>query len=183
MDGIPSDRGVYAVHLRLDRVQVLQVGRLGKLNFQNGDYVYLGSALGSGGIRARLGRHVSGVSSVHWHIDVLRAVAEVRGYCYHVQCEVENIAKYRLKAGPELNLMPLECIWTQALAALPIVYIPAPGFGSSDCNSGCGAHLVVFDTDYQHLKKIEILNLVGKMLIEASGINRDEVCCFEYIAI
>jgi Uri superfamily endonuclease len=42
----------------------------------------------------------------------------------------------------------LECVWSQALAALPGATIPVRGLGSSDCRSGCGAHLVQLPVDY-----------------------------------
>ena len=92
-----------------------------------GDYVYVGSACGPGGLRARLGRHLSGAGRPHWHIDALRGHARIVGAYYCV------------------SALRLECRWVQALLALPGVTAPAPGFGASDCRSGCLAHLVLCD--------------------------------------
>jgi len=36
----------------------------------------------------------------------------------------------------------MECTWSQALAQLPGAHTPIPGFGSSDCQYCCAAHLV-----------------------------------------
>jgi Uri superfamily endonuclease len=94
--------------------------------FPAGDYIYVGSAFGPGGLRTRLGRHLRGDGHPHWHIDTLRAAASVVGYVFAIADQ------------------PVECRWSQALAALPQARIPAPGFGSSDCRSGCQAHLIAF---------------------------------------
>ena len=50
MDAHP---GTYALMLQADRRQTVQVGRLGQLAVEPGCYVYVGSALGPGGVRAR----------------------------------------------------------------------------------------------------------------------------------
>ncbi|HIQ09546.1 MAG TPA: DUF123 domain-containing protein, partial [Anaerolineaceae bacterium] len=55
---LPSTPGAYALALRLERPVGLRVGALGVWDFPEGVYVYLGSARGPGGIRARLGRHL-----------------------------------------------------------------------------------------------------------------------------
>jgi Uri superfamily endonuclease len=91
-----------------------------------GPYLYVGSARGAGGLRARVGRHLLGGGARHWHIDYLRADAEVLGAFYTVTDRM------------------LECEWSQTLAQLPRAFIPVPHFGSSDCKSGCTAHLIAF---------------------------------------
>jgi Uri superfamily endonuclease len=73
-----------------------------------------------------VGRRLRGDSARHWHIDYLRACAEVRAVFYTV------------------TDTPLECAWSQALAQLPQVFIPVAHFGASDCRSGCAAHLIGF---------------------------------------
>ena len=126
---LPSSPGTYALILRLDRPTVLQVGCLGEFFFTAGDFVYLGNAFGPGGLKARLGRHLRGGARSHWHIDTLREVARVTGFCYTL--------------GPS----PLECCWTQRLSNDPGAWFPAPGFGASDCRgrpARCPAHLLAF---------------------------------------
>jgi Uri superfamily endonuclease len=123
---LPSFHGAYVLHLLISRVQAIPIGRLGQQRLPGGHYFYVGSARGAGGLRARVGRHLRGESVPHWHIDYLRAVAEVREVFYTVTDS------------------PLECAWSQALAQLPDAFIPVPHFGDTDCRSGCAAHLIGF---------------------------------------
>jgi len=126
LQDLPVSRGTYALRLDVSRAQPIRVGRLGQYHVPAGDYFYVGSAHGAGGLRARVGRHLGGYGNRHWHIDYLRAVAEVQAVFYTV---TDN---------------QMECAWSQALTQLPGAFIPIPHFGSSDCRSGCRAHLVVF---------------------------------------
>jgi len=96
------------------------VGRLGRYLFPAGYYVYAGSALG--GLAARIARHRRDEKRLHWHVDYLRARAEV-------------VAAY---ASP--GRQRRECALAQALAALPGARLPAARFGASDCR--CLSHLV-----------------------------------------
>lgn len=132
IETIPAEPGSYLLWLHTPQTQELIVGRLGRFNFPPGDYFYLGSAQGPGGLRARLGRHLLGSGKPHWHIDHLRAVTQVRGFGYQI----------RLSQSGTTPHIPLECDWSQKLTILSEVSLPAPGFGASDCRSGCAAHLV-----------------------------------------
>lgn len=134
MTDLPVAPGTYALHLRLAHSTHLCVGKLGEYNFPAGEYIYLGSARGSGGLRARLGRHLYGDGKHHWHIDTLRANAQVCSYHFVKQAAGEIQHK----------TAPLECLWSQALANANQALIPAVGFGASDCRAGCTAHLVAF---------------------------------------
>ncbi len=123
---LPAIHGAYVLHLYVARPRPLIIGRLGQFRLPVGHYFYAGSAHGPGGIQARVGRHLHGAGRLHWHIDSLRAVSEVQDVFYTVTDKA------------------YECEWSQALAQLPRVLIPVPHFGSSDCRSGCAAHLVAF---------------------------------------
>jgi len=129
---LPNLPGVYALHLHLAQPTQLAVGKLGVFNLRPGEYVYVGSARGPGGLRARLGRHLQGNGIAHWHIDALRQVCQVRFFL----CRT-NPTGVEPPAG-----IPLECSWSQALAAYPGAAIPMPGFGASDCRHRCAAHLI-----------------------------------------
>lgn len=118
-----SEPGSYMLLLRLDRPASIGVGRFGCVSFAPGRYVYTGSALGPGGVAARLGRHLRPEKPCHWHIDYLTAVLAVTG------------------ATVSYGSERLECAWSRALHALPGAAAPIRGFGSSDCRSGCAAHL------------------------------------------
>lgn len=117
--------GTYALILRSRTNKSVQVGKWGKLGMRKGYYVYVGSAFGSGGIRARVLRHCLVVKPVHWHIDYLRPSA----------CPIEVVYSY--------DVVKLEHQWARALkdmnSASSII-----GFGSSDCQ--CESHL--FFTPY-----------------------------------
>jgi Uri superfamily endonuclease len=131
---LPGIPGTYAVILHLEDSRRLQVGRLGDFSFPPGLYVYFGSAHGPGGLRARLGRHLKGGDTLHWHVDYLLPVCSLVGLAYRVE--------------PERNAtergVPGECLWSSRLALQGGAQIPAPRFGASDCQSGCPAHLLGF---------------------------------------
>lgn len=117
-----APRGTYALLVRLDRDTVLQVGRLGQRAFPASWYLYVGSALGPGGLRARLARHRRADKRFHWHIDYLLSHGAL-------------VANWQI-ASP----IRLECAWANALHRLADASLPVPGFGASDCR--CTAHLV-----------------------------------------
>jgi Uri superfamily endonuclease len=142
IQSIPRESGSYLLWLYLPRNQDLTVGRLGRFNFPAGDYIYIGSAHGPGGLRARLGRHLHGSGKQHWHVDYLRTAALVSGF----GCQI-SAAHFR----SALHLPPTECVWSQRLAVLSEAGLPVPGFGASDCRSGCAAHLVYFPDNIQQI--------------------------------
>jgi Uri superfamily endonuclease len=118
--------GTYALLIRLERDAPITVGRLGTFPLLRGWYVYAGSALGPGGLRARLGRHRRVEKRLHWHVDYL-------------------LSRARLVASWEaVHSERLECSWHAALLALPRAVLPVVGFGASDC--ACAAHLTWLPT-------------------------------------
>ena len=119
-----GERGTYALVLHLGHREEMAIGKLGTFVFPAGYYLYLGSALGPGGLEARLARHRRREKRPRWHIDyLLQRAAPV---------EVWSVA-----SGERL-----ECLWARAARELPGARIPVPGFGSSDCR--CPSHLVHF---------------------------------------
>lgn len=76
--------GVYSLFLRVDSQKEIEIGKLGKIEFKPGVYVYIGSA-GSG--IHRLKRHINKhkmqqQSKNHWHIDYLLGESELVGYLF-----------------------------------------------------------------------------------------------------
>ena len=106
--------------LRLRRARTIQVGRLGRFEFEAGYYVYTGSAMG--GLEARLARHQRQRKKLWWHIDYLLRQAEL--------VDVAAVPTSRR----------VECERNRWVLSLPGADIPVKGFGSSDCN--CVTHLV-----------------------------------------
>ncbi len=133
MDDLPSEPGSYALHLILREPVCLAVGRLGEFAFPAGDYLYLGSARGPGGLRARLRHHARIAACPHWHLDWLSPHAVLAGCWYSTGGDSQ------------------ECVWSQALLRLPGAVVPAPGFGAADCHRGCAAHLVAFPNGMDRL--------------------------------
>jgi Uri superfamily endonuclease len=100
------------------------VGKLGVLEAQPGYYLYVGSALGPGGLAARVGRHFRCEKPLRWHVDYLRAAAQIEEVWY--------------ATGKSHR----ECRWVGVLNSLPGASVPLVGFGASDC--GCQSHLYFF---------------------------------------
>jgi Uri superfamily endonuclease len=73
---LPADPGTYVLVLALARTRTVTIGRMGRFELATGCYAYVGSAFGSGGLRARIRHHLEPAPSPHWHIDYLTAVAE-----------------------------------------------------------------------------------------------------------
>lgn len=119
---VKTTKGTYLLVAHLEHEVEIQIGRLGTFAFATGWYAYAGSALGPGGLHARLARHARSDKRLHWHIDYL---------LQHAVLETTWQAAY-----PER----LECAWAKAVQELPGAQIPVHGFGASDCR--CAAHLV-----------------------------------------
>ena len=117
-----SSKGTYVLVLRLEGSEEITIGKLGTFTFPSGYYLYVGSALGPGGLEARLARHRRRGKKLRWHIDYLLERARL--------VEVWGVA----------STDRLECLWAQAARQLPGAEIPVPGFGSSDCR--CPSHLI-----------------------------------------
>jgi Uri superfamily endonuclease len=109
-------RGVYAAIFRVGSDTAVEVGTLGEIEFREGLYIYVGSAMN--GVEPRLRRHFSEVENRHWHIDYFSAEAEPEDYLV-------------LPAGAEA-----ECRLAEAASRIAS---PVDGFGASDCD--CSSHL------------------------------------------
>ncbi len=129
-DGMaPSEPGSYILIAHLDRPVKIAVGKLGKFDFEPGYYTYAGSALGPGGLSARLAHHHADNKRLQWHIDYLLQYAKIVEIWWAVD--------------PKRK----ECTWASALRAIPGGKVPVPNFGASDCR--CLSHLVFFDEQPQ----------------------------------
>ena len=116
--------GTYALILQADHRQVVRIGRLGQLTVQPGFYVYVGSAFGPRGVRARVSHHTRIAARPHWHIDYLRREVELQHVWY------------------SYDLLRREHAWATVFANLRGAALPLAGFGASDC--ACIAHLYFF---------------------------------------
>jgi len=119
-------RGCYHLVIRLRRGAKLAIGRLGTYDLPAGWYVYTGSA--RSGLAARIARHRREEKRLHWHIDYLLAAPDA---------EIVDAVEHPGEAADECSL-------NKAIGRLPGARAVVPGFGSSDCRSGCPAHLYYF---------------------------------------
>ena len=74
---IPARGGTYVLVMTASSSGSFPVGSIGEMTLTPGCYLYVGSALGPGGLRARLSRHGRPANKPHWHIDYLRAHTEL----------------------------------------------------------------------------------------------------------
>jgi len=111
------------------------VGRLGSLAIEPGYYLYVGSAFGPGGVRARVLRHWRRDKPSHWHIDYLRDYMEP--VCTWISYDPVR----------------LEHRWAKSLAVMPGMR-PIIGFGCTDCQ--CSSHLFCTRTkpDLGHFSRV-----------------------------
>jgi sugar fermentation stimulation protein A len=121
-----EDRGSYILILRLPAGRRLNIGKLGRIEFKAGYYLYAGSAQKN--LNQRLERHKRERKKLFWHIDFLRAHAE-----FHL-------------ALPIRASDPLECELAGALKKISGWEVP--GFGCSDCS--CNTHLFGMRKDPIH---------------------------------
>jgi Uri superfamily endonuclease len=122
--GLPAKPGTYAVLMASDAETEVRIGSLGTFRVRPGCYAYVGSALGPGGLAARVLRHWRQVKPLRWHIDYLRAAVPLQEVWY------------------TLGGKRRECQWADVLARMPECSCPIPGFGASDCT--CDSHLFYF---------------------------------------
>jgi Uri superfamily endonuclease len=115
------DKGIYCLVFQTPG-STIRVGALGALTFRAGWYIYVGSALGSGGLQ-RLGRHISLTrlrdKQPKWHVDYL-----LTSPCFSLVYAVYAVTLDRL-----------ECRFARELNEGGI-----QKFGSSDCS--CTSHLL-----------------------------------------
>jgi Uri superfamily endonuclease len=121
-DPLPAEAGAYVLMLDLAKAVPIRVATLPRIHLPPGRYAYVGSAKGSGGIRARVRRHLGAEKKIHWHVDHLTAAARV-----------DEVLAY-----PGAS----ECDIVQRLLRRRGASVPVAGFGSSDCKR-CAAHLLV----------------------------------------
>lgn len=116
--------GTYIILLKRSASTTINIGALGEKYLQKGDYAYVGSAFGPGGLYARLKHHCLPVSRPRWHIDYLKAYTEIEEIWFSMEAK------------------RLECLWANILNDKPESICPITGFGASDCR--CNSHLFYF---------------------------------------
>jgi len=111
---IEAKSGAYVLVMQADRHLQINVGRLGSMQVVPGYYLYVGSAFGLGGVRARVSHHMRVSERPRWHIDYLRQVCSLE----RVWCSYDKVHR--------------EHEWVALLESVSGVMIPMVGFGASD---------------------------------------------------
>jgi sugar fermentation stimulation protein A len=114
-------KGIYCLFIHLPKDTHIEIGKLGRLFFPQGVYIYVGSALNN--MEKRITRHKKKDKKMHWHIDYFLQHATITN-----TLTIETQDK-------------LECSIAQLISLIPRVQ-EIPHFGSSDCH--CTSHLFHF---------------------------------------
>ena len=111
-------KGCYCLIINMNDTKSIRIGKLGKINFKKGHYIYVGSAMNS--LEPRLKRHLREDKKLHWHIDYLLKKSEITDIIFNENKKVEcDISQYLSTKTNGIN-----------------------GFGCSDCE--CESHLYYF---------------------------------------
>jgi Uri superfamily endonuclease len=109
-------KGTYILVIKLKEEKTIQIGKLGKILFKKGFYVYVGSAFN--GLAQRIDRHLRKNKKIHWHIDYFLNFSEIKGVLFK---ESETKQECSIAKKLEKHIVSI------------------PGFGCSDCR--CKSHL------------------------------------------
>lgn len=122
-------KGCYCLIIHVNDEKTIRVGKLGRIKFNEGYYVYVGSAMNS--LESRLNRHLSDTKKLHWHIDYLLKKSEIADIIYNegkkVECEISSSISAKANG--------------------------ISGFGCSDCD--CESHLYYFNSRNEAIESIE----------------------------
>ena len=140
-------KGCYCLIINLDKTCKIEIGKLGKVNFNKGYYVYVGSAMNS--LKARIKRHISDGKKLHWHIDYFlkNKNSKITDIIYNVSDE-----KIECKLSEEISIK------SEGIT----------GFGCSDCK--CESHLYYFKNRKEAIECVE--NAYDSIAMKYKTINK-----------
>ncbi len=123
-------KGSYVLIIRIPKKREIRSGKLGRVEFMQGFYAYVGSAMNR--LESRIRRHLSREKTNFWHIDYLLDNARI----------VDVIIVESSKR--------IEC---RIAGNLANEFRPVSKFGSSDCK--CNGHLFYLGVGLpSHLAKV-----------------------------
>ena len=122
-------RGSYLLIMQNKHSIELDIGKLGKVKFEQGYYVFIGS--GMGGVYERIKRHSRKDKKKHWHIDYLTPeyMSIKKIYVIRKAKKIEELLAQRIEK---------------------ISYRGVKGFGASD--SSLASHLFFFASPPHHMR-------------------------------
>lgn len=113
-------KGCYCLIIHLQENRKIRIGKkLGCTDFDEGYYVYVGSAMNS--LIGRIKRHLSDEKKLHWHVDYLLENTKITDVIYN-------------DSGKKIECELSQCLSSKAIGV--------KGFGCSDCL--CESHLYYF---------------------------------------
>jgi len=106
-------KGSYVLVIKNKNNQTIHIGKLGKIFFKKGFYVYVGSALN--GLEQRINRHLRENKKTHWHIDYLISKTEVVDVFFRQskikdECKIADNFKQKLKFIPNFGCSDCKCV-------------------------------------------------------------------------
>ena len=108
-------KGGYVIIASMKKTRI-RIGKIGEIDFKEGYYAYVGSAMNS--LEARIGRHLRKNKKLRWHIDYFLKHAEIEKIFYKESEKKE------------------ECDIAREFSS---IFESIPKFGASDCK--CKSHL------------------------------------------
>lgn len=129
-------KGIYFLLLKLKEPLNKNVGALGEIGFERGNYTYVGSAQNS--LEGRISRHLKSDKSKHWHIDHLLEDAEIK-----------EVLAFEMDKE-------MEC---ESASFLEKEFNKIEDFGCSDCN--CNSHLFFTRKNFEEIIR-KITAKIGK---------------------
>ena len=128
-------KGIYYLVINVKKGVKKKIRKLGKIKFEKGIYIYVGSAQNN--LEKRVKRHLSAKKKNHWHID------------YLLECPSANIRGVLCKNAKKEE----ECKMARLLS---LTEKPVKGFGCSDCC--CESHLLKLDS-LSEIKKLDLCTI------------------------
>jgi Uri superfamily endonuclease len=146
---LPAQGGSYILVLQSDSDEMVGIGRLGDMKLRPGFYLYVGSAFGPGGLRARVGRHAERRKPLRWHIDYLRTQVRLKAVVFSIDVQRH------------------EEDWSRQIQGWADTSIPLSGFGASD--SQAASHLF-FLAERPSCTRFELLEGLDFHILESEGL-------------
>lgn len=104
-------KGCYCLIILVDDSKTIKVGKLGKIEFEKGYYVYVGSAMNN--LEARLNRHLRDDKKMHWHVDYLLKDSEIMEIVYNenkkVECEISSYISTKSEGVKDFGCSDCDC--------------------------------------------------------------------------
>jgi endonuclease-3 len=154
-NSIPTKSGIYTLMIDVTQPITTNIGRFPKHTFPRGIYTYTGSARGrSNNLYTRIGRHLRTEKKEWWHIDYLLSSKLVR---------IPAIVYYPTS-------LKSECHVAHRIEQLVETTSILKGFGSSDCTSGCTAHLHYFPGSILYEATTKVATIYNEIFFEAATV-------------